>query len=297
VRDGLDILGETLLVGSARQTTPATNSRIMQSQSDDETRVLYSTDDLDDYDILSTSTLSAAVPHHTTESFRRLIWGAIATYRLGNESVDHVLRRYDCEWRQFRDGNVELPQISALRSLTEIVNSNANLLESIDPGTSVGRICAKSAFCRLEASFKAAFGLVRRGYLFETEAVARLVLEQLAWSLAAYQSVDDDVFNLNPTKCINRLTAMVPDAGPLYKELTEGAHIDPEIAKNYLKFHATGTKVVRRSIPDAIASGQRLLLLGQMYLRVAQKLFGVFSSDQFLESDNKLKVLIENYST
>jgi hypothetical protein len=269
----------------------------MQSQSDDETRVLYSSDDLDDYDILSTGTLSAAVPHHTTASFRRLIWGAIATYSFGNESVDHVLRRNDYEWQQFRDGNTELPQIGALRGVTEIVNTTAHLLEGVEPGTSVGRICAKSALCRLEASFKAAFGLVRRGYLFETEAVARLVLEQLGWCLAAYESTDDGVFNLNPTKCINRLTAMAPGAGLLYKELTEGAHIDPEIAKNYLKFHAARTKVVRRSIPDALASGQRLLLLGQMYLRVVQKLFGVFSSDQLLEWDTKLKVLIENYST
>jgi hypothetical protein len=269
----------------------------MRREADDETRVLYSSGDLDDYDVLSNGKLSAAVPHHTTTSFRRLIWGAIATYSLGNESVDHVLRRYDYEWQQFRDGITELPQIGALRSVTEIVNTAAHLLEGVDPGTSVGRICAKSALCRLEASFKAAFGLVRRGYLFETEAVARLVLEQLGWCLAAYESTDDGVFNLNPTKCINRLTTMAPSAGLLYKELTEGAHIDPEIAKNYLKFHAAGTKVVRRSIPDALASGQRLLLLGQMYLQVAQKLFGVFSSDQLSEWDTKLKALIENYST
>jgi hypothetical protein len=269
----------------------------MQSQLNDKTRVLCSSDDLDDYDVLFIGTLSAAVPHHTTASFRRLIWGAIATYSLGNESVDHVLRRYDYQWQRFRDGNTELPQIGALRSVTEIVNTIAHRLDGVDPGTSIGRICAKSALCRLEASFKAAFGLVRRGYLFETEAVARLLLEQLGWCLAAYESTDDGVFNLNPTKCINRLTAMAPGAGLLYKELTEGAHIDPEIAKNYLKFHKAGTKVVRRSIPDAIASGQRLLLLGQMYLRVAQKLFGVFSPDQFLEWDTNIKVLIENYST
>jgi hypothetical protein len=207
------------------------------------------------------------------------------------------LRRHDYEWQHFRDGDTELPQIGALRSVTEIVNTTAYLLEGVDPGTSVGRICAKSELCRLEANFKAAFGLARRGYIFETEAVARLVLEQLSWSLAAFESTDDGVFKLNPTKCLKRLTAIAPRAGPLYKELTEGAHIDPEIAKSYRKFHEAATKVVRRSIPDAIASGQRLLLLGQMYLRVAQKLFGVFSSDQFLEWDTNIKVLIENYPT
>jgi hypothetical protein len=269
----------------------------MQTQLDAETRVLSSSGDLDDYDILSNGILSAAVPHNTTDSFRRLIWGALATYSLGNESVDHVLRRYDYEWQQFRNGNKERPQISALRRVTEIVNATAHLLEDVDPGASVGRICAKAALCRLEASFKAAFGLVRRGYLFETEAVARLVLEQLGWSLAVAESTDYGVFNLNPTKCMNRLTAIAPGAGPLYRELSEGAHIDPEIAKNYLKFHEAGAKVVRRSIPDAIASGQRLLLLGQMYLRVAQKLFGIFSLEQVSEWDTKIQSLIDNYST
>jgi len=269
----------------------------MQSPPDEETRVLYSSNDLDDYDVLVTQTLSVAVPHHATKAFRRLIWGAIATYSLGNESVDHVLRRYECEWQQFYEGCKELSQIGALRNTTEIVDAIAQVLEAVDPGSSVGRICAKSALSRLEASFKASFGLVQRGYVFETEAVARLVLEQLAWSLAAYQSADDEVFSLNPTKCINRLTAIAPSAGPLYKELTEGAHIDPHIATNYLKFHKAGTNVVRRSIPDAIASGQRVLLLAQIYPRVAHRLFPVFSTDQMLEWDTKLKVLIENYST
>jgi hypothetical protein len=267
----------------------------MRRESDGEVRVLNSSDDLDDYDILSVRALSAAVPHETTKSFRRLVWGAIATYSLGNESVDHVLRRYDSAWQQFRKGSMELPQIGALRSMTEIVNFIAHRLEAVDPGASVGRICAKSALCRSEASFKAAFGLVRRGYIFETEAVARLALEQLGWSIAAYESIDDAVFKLNPTKCLNRLTAMASDAGPLYKELTEGAHIDPEIARNYVKFHDAGSSVVRRSIPEAIRSGGRLLLLAQMYLRVAQRLFAVFSLDQLLELDSKLNALIRNY--
>jgi len=61
----------------------------MRIKSNDETRVLDSSPDLDDYEILSVRTLSAAVPHKTTESLRRLVWGAMATYSFGNKSVDH----------------------------------------------------------------------------------------------------------------------------------------------------------------------------------------------------------------
>ena len=41
--------------------------------------VITSSRDLDDYDIVSTKTLSVAVPNRTTESFRKLIWAAMAS--------------------------------------------------------------------------------------------------------------------------------------------------------------------------------------------------------------------------
>jgi hypothetical protein len=66
------------------------------NESDDAvyTQVITSSRDLDDYDILSTMTMSAAAPHHTTERFRKFIWAAMATHGLGNSSIDYVMKRY-----------------------------------------------------------------------------------------------------------------------------------------------------------------------------------------------------------
>jgi hypothetical protein len=53
---------------------------VKRESKEPEVRVLASSRDLDDYDIMSTMTLSAAVPHRTTDGFRKLIWAAMVTY-------------------------------------------------------------------------------------------------------------------------------------------------------------------------------------------------------------------------
>ena len=65
---------------------------------DQEVRFLTASHDLDDYDVISTQTLSVAVPYKTTEGLRKLIWAAMVTYIFGNTSVDHVIRRYGGLW-------------------------------------------------------------------------------------------------------------------------------------------------------------------------------------------------------
>jgi hypothetical protein len=78
-------------------------------------RVITSSRDLDDYDILSTMTMSVAVPHRTTESFRKIIWAAMATYGLGNSSVDYVMKRYGPQWDKTGDKGIQRdPRIVAL---------------------------------------------------------------------------------------------------------------------------------------------------------------------------------------
>ena len=153
------------------------------SSADAEVRVLTASHDLDDYDILATNTLSVAVPYRTTESLRKLIWAAMVTYAFGNSSVDHVLRRYGHLWEHRDDKSFESdPRLLLLRSTQEDVTHIAGQLEKVNPSPKLGHVCAKSALCRLEATFKAAYGLVRREYIFETEAVIRMLLEQLAWA-------------------------------------------------------------------------------------------------------------------
>lgn len=114
------------------------------NEADVELRILTSSRDLDDYDVIALNAISAAVPHSTTDSFRRLIWGAMVTYVFGNKSVDHVLRRYDYLWQRYREcSHAVIPQVAALRKMVTLVDRVANELESRDVGHRFGPVCAK----------------------------------------------------------------------------------------------------------------------------------------------------------
>ena len=259
------------------------------SSADTEVRFLTASHDLDDYDILAMNTLSVAVPYQTTESLRKLIWAAMVTYVFGNSSVDHVIRRYGHLWEHRSDKSFESDQrLLILRSTQDDVTRVAEKLEETSTSPKLGHVCAKSALCRLEATFKAAYGLVRRDYIFETEAVVRMLLEQLAWAHEAHAADDDGLRTLNPTKCITPFKAVFPAAGKFYGELSEGAHLDPSIVENYLRFHKNGSKVIRRSTSDSQHSGYYVTALACVYLEVVQKLFSPFSSSDYETLDRRL---------
>ena len=73
-------------------------------------RIITSSHDLDDYDIIATNLMSVAVPHQTNEEFRKMIWAAMVPYSAGNSSVDNVLRRWKVYWNRRSDKSFQLIQ-------------------------------------------------------------------------------------------------------------------------------------------------------------------------------------------
>lgn len=251
-------------------------------------RIITSSHDLDDYDILSTRLMSVAVPHRTNEEFRKMIWAAMVTYSAGNSSVDNVLRRRKGYWENRSDKSFQTDQrIISLREICDIVAELADKLEKV-PVSSVGEICAKSALCRLEASFKAAYGLVRRYYVFETEAVVRMILEQLAWAYAIRQTPEEKIAMQKPNDCITRFKSFFPDCGRMYGSLSDGAHIDPSIVERYKAFQSDDVSAVRRSRLDAFDSGQHIVELAPVYLRLVQEIFGVLDAVTYERTNERL---------
>lgn len=263
-----------------------------------EVRVFKSSSDLDDYDILLLHTISAAVPHTSTESFRKFIWAAMVTYSFNNKSVDHVMRRYHWAWERCKKNVFEKnPRILILRELVALVNQIAERLEERKDQNTLGQICAKAALCRLEATFKSAYGLIRKEYIFESDAVIRLILEQLAWSYVASSVPDCDVQNLVPTKCVSAFKKFFSEAGSLYGELSEWAHIDPSIVLNYVRFHQNDIPVVRRSEHNSLQSGIYLTVLAVVYFRLIQHLFVIYENEEYDQILSRLNSMFEKYSS
>lgn len=253
-------------------------------------------DDLDDYDILSTINMSAAVPNNSDLEFRRFIWGAMATYAFGNKSIDNVLKRYDYSWQEFKKGAYEQdPLINHLRGMIKIVDRVSYDLQRKEIQKTLGGICAKASLCRLEASFKAAFGLVRKQYIFETDAVAKVILEQLAWAYSANELNEDSLLKLKPNKCITKFKEFFPRAGEFYGRVNKWAHLDPFIVKEYEKFHNNKVDVVRRSHQNSRESGGTVIMLSLVYLNLVQVLFNVYKKDEFYSLFEELTKFREDY--
>jgi hypothetical protein len=264
-------------------------------QPPEEVHVLTSSSDLDDYDILSTQTMSVAVPHSTTESFRKLIWAAMAAYGFGNSSVDHVMRRYGHLWDRRKDKSFERDaRTLALRGVVTTVKEIADALDRV-PVSGLGQVCAKSALARLEATFKAAYGLVSREYVFEVDALTRLILEQMAWASVAFSKDDDTVFKLEAPKCMHAFRAHFPDCGRLYGRLSESAHIDPSIARNYVSLYQAGSDVVRRSAMDSFDSGVAIVQLAPVYAALVQRLFCPLEAERAAQIAFQLGELRDQY--
>lgn len=271
----------------------------MRDFSEDESiRTTSKTSDLDDYDILSIINMSAAVPSNSDLEFRKFIWAAMATYALGNKSIDNVMKRYDYAWKKWKKGAYERdPLILSLREMSLIINKVSYDLDKIEIENTLGSICAKAALCRLEASFKAAYGLVRKEYIFETDAVAKVILEQLAWAYSAKGLDEEDLFKLKPNKCITKFKKFFPEAGTFYGQINRWAHLDPFIVRQYEKFHNEKVSVVRRSHQNSRESGGTIIMLSLVYLNLVQVLFNVYKEGEFQEIFDELTRFRNTYES
>ncbi len=107
------------------------------------------------------------------------------------------------------------------------------------------------------------------GYRFEAAAIARLILEQLAWAYAVHGLDDLSLFEVNPTKTFTKLKEIIPYAGQLYGTLSDEAHISPETSAAYLRFEGEKSQVIVSSIVETKLVAFQLLLLVDAYSVVA----------------------------
>jgi hypothetical protein len=136
---------------------------------------------------------------------------------------------------------------------------------------------------------------VRHHYVFETEAVIRIILEQLAWAYVVPTIPEDKIPKLKPNDCITRFKTFFADCGRLYGILSHGAHIDPSIADDYATFHGQGVPPVRRSPEDSFDRGDSIVALAIVYLRLAQASFGLMSDELYTSKIDRLMHLLSEY--
>jgi hypothetical protein len=156
-----------------------------------------------------------------------------------------------------------------------------------------GIVFSNVALRRLKGAFRAAGFLFRSGYMLEARAVARTILEQVAWSYAVRNFVDyAQASKLSPTRCISDLKILLPFVGRLYGDLSEETHLGLEMHGRFLRVEGNSSKVLLCHGEDSWESGLILLDLADIWAIVfecSQRAF-VLQPECWLETINGLEL-------
>ncbi len=206
---------------------------------------------LEDFDIVAT-TLNVALVGQSARhsSLRENVAAAVIASSMNLSSLDYAKKRYV---RKTSD----IPSVDKTVNLKDqYVNtyfSSKNYMAEVrsrlvTPNTDLPSDAVFGASLvleRLAASFFSAHLLYCLGHSYEGHAVSRLILEQIAWSVAAYSLADkSDVTDIVTTKAISELKKLVPEAGLLYGFLSNKTHIDHSSHLEFLDVQ-NGANVVR----------------------------------------------------
>ena len=143
--------------------------------------------DLSGMEIISNQYFSVGVHIDSDPEFRAYILAAGTAHARGNQSIDNILRRHKTEWvRRFETEEAEKTGgLSELyQKLSYTVSQRCRAISALDLSTisTYGIIAAANAQIRLDSTFHGALLLIQSGHPFESEAVIRLGLEQVAWT-------------------------------------------------------------------------------------------------------------------
>ena len=155
---------------------------------------------------------------------RNLHAAAVAT-SLGLSSIDYAKRRYTADEREADGASAADQFLVATRFARDHMRAARERVTGEDVGATMGAYAARVALQRLESGFEASDLLYRLGFNYEGDAVARQVLEQVAWSLVAGGM--DDVEAISRVKAhasVSRLKEMIPWMGELYGQLSATTH-------------------------------------------------------------------------
>ncbi|HEY9211301.1 MAG TPA: hypothetical protein VIQ29_00445 [Ancylobacter sp.] len=162
---------------------------------------------------------------HPTELKKRVAVAGISVV-LGARSMDSIYKKYSkiFDYEEPNENRIDLQIQEFVRKKMDLV-SDSVLRSSEREGTKFSAILAEWTLFRTPFSMQLAFYCANRGSLFESSAVSRSILEQVAW--ASYiLSVDEgvEIPDVSATWCVGNLRKDVPAAGRLYGWMSNHAH-------------------------------------------------------------------------
>lgn len=151
---------------------------------------------------------------------------AAAASALRLSSLDQAKRTYVSDLEDDpRPASSELYRAAYRAARAHTLEAGERLKTNSKVALSLGTYAASVALQRAESGFMGAHLMYQLGLNFEGDAIARQVLEQIAWSLAvAGLEQPDSIRKVKAHRSITGLKATIPWAGDLYGELSATTH-------------------------------------------------------------------------
>jgi hypothetical protein len=177
------------------------------------------------------------VPEEFSLTEERYLLASQQTLFCGNTSVDNILKSQFADYEtqiaaalQKHKDNVNLRKIElvskTLKEAKKVYTTVYDSLKGLDfSSTGEAHLVCEMIFLRLHSGFKACRFLIKYGYYFETYAIQRQILEQLAFAYHVSNHITYDDF-LQPPSCIKQFKNFYPSVGTLYGLLSNRTHID-----------------------------------------------------------------------
>ena len=242
--------------------------------------------------------VSFAVSHNAGEDARNAVTAVAVARALGLKSLDYTRKNY-VESRNKQPRKRDRRRSDAINITAEairFVKQSAQRGYRVNPPrVSSGLFAAGSVLLRLPVTFRAAALSIRNGFHFESMAIARLILEQLAWAIAVLGTVDDSLFEVEPQRCLSSLKHLLPHAGRQYGLLSRLAHLVPEEHHRFLEFKESGASITLTSLDRVQEDALVILSLADSYCVVCDFVFRDYFGEleHIVREGNKLWVAKE----
>lgn len=221
----------------------------------------------DDLVLLYDGGTAIGIPYDAPPELILNIIAAVKAHALGNKSIDYTKRQYEYAWKHL----AQLDSESKLaREITAVAKERTRValekvIEIKEKPDRFGLFVASAAFLRLQSTIRIASFAIHNGFHYEASSLMRIILEQLAWIYTVYNIQDDKLLRIEPTKCITNLRTLFPGVGKFYGELSEGAHVSPDILHRYIRLVDGKLSIFIRTSKYEETDALRLLYLADMY--------------------------------
>lgn len=202
---------------------------------------------LEDFEFLGTMQHAALISRRDVGSLLEdNVRAALVASTLRLKSLDYARKRYIEDRPPSPHSDRHEAYVAAYKAAKRYVQRVIEKLDTRErPEPTMGVFGASVVLERLPASFFCAHLLYRLGHKYEGHAVARVILEQIAWAYSAHLTDDMEVIQkIETTRTISGLKNLLPDAGRLYGFLSSKTHIDYSSHEEFLQVEGDNNVVI-----------------------------------------------------